>query len=1088
MANRPKVDPVVVVGVGASAGGLVALQSFFKHLPENTGMAYVVIVHLSSTHESHLADLLQLKTSMSVVQVTKSVKIEADHTYIIPPSKNLALEGGRLVLSNKEKVRDQPATINLFFESMANVCGPNCVAIVLSGSGSDGAHGLSVVKERGGLTLVQSQEEAEYDAMPQSAIVTGDVDFVLPVAQMASEIKVLYDNHANHQIAESDITALETLLDQVHAVSGHDFRNYKRPTLIRRIRRRMHLAELNSLSQYVDYVQTNPGEIKKLRNDFLLTVTQFFRDTKSFEALETNIIPKIFESLNSDESIRIWSCGCATGEEPYSLAILLLESNGVHPDNRYDINVFASDIAEDAMKVARKGWYPASIEQDVSEARLLRFYKRDGEGYRVRNELRETILFSNHNVLSDPPFAKLNMVVCRNLLIYLDRSVQKKVFELFYYALKPGGFLFLGNSESIDTNDLFIPVDKSHSVYRKNPNPKTSSILPQLGKGTKRRYDTYEKPQSASKTTTNNLEALHWKSIQPYTPAAVLLNSDFDVLHSIGGGERYLRFAPGKPTQNILIIVREEFRLELRTALYQAINKKKKCNTKPIHVQIDGKSHLVSMIVEPVEDAESNGNMAHVLFIEHEQPEPKETESSGSDGVVRSSAKPKSVQEADRIIHELEGELDRLKNQIEANMESHDSAIEDLNVSNEEQKSINEELMATTEELETSKEEQQSMNEELLTVNQELKHKVEEVRHVNSDLQNLMNATQIATLFLDRKLQIMRFTPMVTEVFNIIPADIGRQMSHVTNLLDYKDLSVDAEKVYREAIMLEREIQNTVSKQWFLVRIRPYRTVEDKIDGVVLSFIDITTIKTCEDKLQALNKSLEEMVKKRTTQVRRLASDIVLTEQNERQRIGQMLHDDLQQQLFVIKTELKLLQKTYPTLKGEDCSDLIQKIVLMLDDSIQATRDLSSTIGLPKFKGKNLVEAMTWLSDYMEGMHDLKVVVKVDDQIRLQRNELIILLIQMIRELLFNIVKHAGVDEARVSISRIQNNLRIRVEDDGAGFDVSTLSQTNGDVVSYGLKTIRERLSLFDSQIDIDSKPKGGTRVTLLMPLDQIQR
>ncbi len=1085
MASRAKTE-TVIVGIGASAGGLAALQTFFNHLPEKTGMAYVVITHLSPKHESHLADLLQQKTSISVVQVTESVVMEADHTYIIPPNKNLVIEGGRLVLSDKEKVRNMQTTIDLFFKSMAEACGKNCIAIVMSGTGSDGAEGLMAVKDHGGLTMVQSQEEAEYDSMPQSAIETGAVDIIMTVADMARDIVEIFENRADERMSEADTVAMQTLLDMVHASSGHDFRDYKRPTLIRRIRRRVQLADAKTIPEYLEYVQLNSTEIIKLRNDFLLTVTQFFRDTKSFEVLENSIIPKIFESTHPNESIRVWSCGCATGEEPYSIAILLMEKNG-HQSDRHELNVFASDISEEALKVGRLGWYPATIEKDVSASRLQRFYKKDAEGYRVRNELRETILFSNHNVLSDPPFAKLNMVVCRNLLIYLDRSIQKRVFELFYYALKPGGYLFLGNSESIDTNDLFIPVDKSNSVYRKNPNPKGANPFPSLGKGSKTRFDSLDQSRS-TKTVSVNLEALHWKSIQSYTPSALLLNSDFDVLHTIGGGERYLRYIPGKPTQNILLIVREELRLELRTALYQAIHKKKTCKTKPMNVLIDGITHQISMIVEPVEDSVSNDNLVQVVFIENDKSQKADAQGSGSDDTSRGTVKPRTMKEADRIIHELENELDRLKNQNESNMESYDTAIEDLNASNEEQKSINEELMSTAEELETSKEEQQSMNEELLTVNQELKSKVEEVRHINSDLQNLMNSTQIATIFLDRKLQIMRFTPTVKDVFNIIPSDIGRLMSHVNNLLDYKDLATDAERVYREAIMLEREVQNVESKQWFLVRVRPYRTVEDKIDGVVLSFIEITTIKTYEDKLEALNKSLESMVKKRTVQVRRLASDIVLTEQNERQRIGQMLHDDLQQQLFVIKTDLKLLQKEHPTLKGEDGIDLLQNIILLLDDSIQATRDLSSTIGLPKFKGKNLMEAMTWLIEYMEGMHDLKVEVKVDDQIRLQRNELIILLIQMIRELLFNIVKHAGVDEARVTISRTQNNLRIRVEDDGVGFDVSTLSQSTNEVVSYGLKTIRERLSLFDSQIDIDSKPKGGTRVTLLMPLEQIQR
>lgn len=1082
--DREADDGLFVVGIGASAGGLKALEAFFNHLFETSDMAFVVVVHLSPEHESQMASLLQQHTAMPVAQVEGPVQVEAGHVYVIPPGKNLTMTDGHIELS--ERSRHPHAPIDLFFRTLAETRGRQSVAIVLSGTGSDGAVGLGRIKERGGLTMVQLPEEAEYDAMPRSAIATGHVDRVLPVTELAQELQVYRQRMGRIPVLEqpevpsvAQGTILTKIFAHLRARTGHDFTHYKHATILRRLTRRLHLTGTEDLAAYLRFLHDNPEEGDHLLKDLLLTVTNFFRDPDVFAVLEKEVIPKLFEGKAPGEPVRVWVCGCATGEEAYSIAMLLCEG-AERRSCPTAPQVFASDISEGALSVAREGLYPEAITADVSAQRLNRFFDQGPGGYRIKNEVREKIVFAAHNLLQDPPFSRLDLLTCRNVLIYLKHTVHERIIELFHYGLQPDGYLFLGNAESIDSPDLFCTADKKNGLYRRRAG--LSRIRPALAAPV---GVVPQNPPAKSKAAyagqTRDVESLHRTLVIPYAPPSVIVNADHQVVHVLGGGEAYLKFTPGRPTQDLLKIVREELRLELRTALYQAFRKTERTRSRPIPVCVEGVLRQVELIVEPINEPGFAGDHVHVLFCEVDI-SPRRPEASASaeepphdpDGEGLSS-----LQEAEAVIQKLEDQLDRAKEQLHTMADEHEAANEEMTASNEEMRSINEELRSTAEELETSKEELQSVNEELLALNQELKSKIDEISGINSDLQNLMNATEIGTIFLDRHLRIKRYTPQVEDLFNITGTDVGRPLAQLTSRLGSDDLPGDAKRVLRELVMVERELQHTAVQQWFLVRLRPYHTVDGTLDGVVIAFIDITERKQYDEKLEALIETLEEMVASRTEQIRQLASELMLSEQAERQRIAQILHDDLQQMLFALQTRVGVLSESLSQQQTERLSQINTLIAQALDVTRTLTVELSPSV----LKGKDITVALDWLKLRMEDMHGLNVVVEASGPFRLP-TDVRLLVYQLVRELLFNVVKHAGIDQAFVNIIRDEDQLVVTVEDQGSGFDVAREgTQSSARQGGFGLRSVRQRLDLFGGHLDLETAPGQGTRVTFFMPL-----
>ncbi|MEN3368596.1 MAG: two-component system, chemotaxis family, CheB/CheR fusion protein [Verrucomicrobiota bacterium] len=880
--RRDPDEPCAVVGLGASAGGIAVLQQFFSDMSPESGLAFVVVMHLSPEHESNLANVIKQKTSMPVMQVMEPVKVKPNHVYVIPPNHQLTFEDSTLNLVAPQQALGRRVTIDLFFRTLAQAYGQRAVAVILSGSNSDGVIGLKHVRAQGGVTIAQDPNEAEHDSMPATAISTGMVDWVLPVAEMAPKLMEFVRNENRMKLppedpdakdpdakdpeapggetisevtqADDDEFALRDVLAYVRSQTGHDFSHYKRATVLRRVARRMQVNSVETIPHYRDFLRTHPVEARALLQDLLIGVTHFFRDQDSFAALEANI-PQLFAGRREKDQIRVWVGGCATGEEAYSIAMLLCE-HAERLEKPPSIQVFATDLDEHAIQDARAGLYPTTIEADVSLERLRRFFERDHGRYRVKKGLREKILFAAHNLLRDPPFSRIDLVSCRNLLIYLNRAAQEQVFDLFHFALKPGGLLFIGSSETGgNVQPLFSAVDAKHRLFVRRSVPRPSWRVPALPSGSETEalaragartlpplmrievdeaWANTERSQLAGKERRAVLFGeLHLKLLEEYGPPSVVVNEGHDIVHLSAKAGRYLQFIAGEPTANLLKVVDPALRSELRTSLFRASQNQETVFSAPQPVGIDGKTESVAVEVRPMRSSDPAKGFFLVLF--HRQNES-----------ARAPAGP-AAQES--IARTLDDEVEFLKEQLNTTVEQYEASNEELKASNEELQAVNEEMRSATEELETSKEELQSVNEELTTVNHELKSSVEDFSRANTDLTNLMASTDIGTIFLDRQLRIQRFTPSAQKIFNLLPADLGRPLSDITSKLAYPGFIQEAHDVLENLATTEREVR-VDEEGWFVVRIAPYRTQEDRIAGVVATFIDITRRKKAEEEMR----------------------------------------------------------------------------------------------------------------------------------------------------------------------------------------------------------------------------------------------
>lgn len=843
-----------VVGIGASAGGLPALQRLFEHMPAAHGMAFVVILHLSPRHPSSAAAILQRATRMPVVQVTSRVQIEPGHIYVIAPNLHLTMMDGLLIVEELQRPRGQHVAIDLFFRTLAQVHRERAMAVVLSGTGSDGAVGLSRVKEQGGVTLVQSPDDADHEGMPLAAIGTGAVDFVLPVGEMAQKLIDLWDNARRIQLpppgdtdsplphavpAEQEAAAEEALQEIIASLlsrTGHDFRHYKRATVLRRIERRMQVRQMHTLPEYRDLLLGDAGENKALLDDMLIGVTNFFRDRESFEAIERDIIPELFKDRAAGDEVRAWVAACASGEEAYSLAMLLADQSA-QMESPPAFQVFASDIDDDAIGVARAGAYPGSIITDVTPTRLRQYFKREDSRYRIRKALRDRILFASHNLLRDPPFSRLDMISCRNLLIYLNRDVQVRLLQTFHFALKPGGFLFLGSSESAESvSDYFIPVDKKNRIYR----ARSSGHHLQYHSPTSALYGVrlpeVSRPKLLGRRPSTYAE-LHQRALAQFAPPSVVIDREGNLVYVSEQAGRYLRMGGGEPSRNLLALALPELRLELRSAIYQVGQGGGSIECRPIELASAAEPETVAATVRAFRDEEAETDYLLVLFNRVEQ-------TPGAEQPARANGS------HDVVLSQLEAELQRKREQLQETIEYSEISTEELRASNEELQAINEELRSATEELETSKEELQSVNEELVTVNYELKVKVEETGKANDDLNNLIASTDIATIFVDSGLRIKRFTPRAVDLFSIIATDVGRSLLDLTHKLDYDQLAEDVSATFDTLRLVEREVRSTEGR-CYIVRLLPYRTNEDRIEGAVMTFFDITARRHAEEQARA---------------------------------------------------------------------------------------------------------------------------------------------------------------------------------------------------------------------------------------------
>lgn len=843
LESKPERLGPPVVGIGASAGGLDAFKTFFTALSPDSGIAFVLIPHLDPAHKSLMVELLARHTTMPVVEVENDMPTEANHVYIIPPNKYMTIRDGVLRLTGPVEGHPAQTSIDLFLRSLADDRKERSICIILSGTGSHGTLGLKAVKAAGGMAMVQDPATAKYERMPQSAIATGLADFVLPVEQMP-EVLIKYVRHAyvNDGARIEAIPGAADDLTQVLALlrthTKFDFRLYRKKMLMRRIERRMGLNHLDRIQGYLAFLRQNSQELKQLVKDLFISVTNFFRDPEAFEQLASQVIAPLVQSKESDGVIRVWVPGCATGEEAYSIAMLVQEQLSAAHKSCH-VQIFATDVDEDALVKARHALYPDSIAADLSPERMAHFFVRtDEHTYQVVKPLRETVIFAAQNLIADAPFTKLDLISCRNLLIYLEADVQKKVLTLFHFALNEGGYLFLGSSETIGRQvDLFEPLSKKWRIYRRIGPVRPERVDFPIAAATETARALQRPAEGAKTQTTNFAEVAQRLLLEQYAPAAVLINRKYEIFYYFGPCSRYLEFATGEPTHDLMLMAREGLITKLRGAIHRAIRANESAVLAGVRIKRNGGYLPARVTVRPVQAPKS---VEGLLLITFEEQAPSAQPNAPSNLPAQGEAGD------DAALRQLENELSVTREDLQSTIEEMESANEELKASNEEAMSMNEEFQSANEELETSKEELQSLNEELNTVNNQLQDKVSELETTNNDMTNLLNCTNLATIFLDTHLRIKLYTPAATKLFNLIPSDIGRSIGDITAGFRDPDLLDHAQQVLRQLTPLEKEV-STGEDGWWTRRIMPYRTTDNRIEGVVLTFVDITERKRSAD-------------------------------------------------------------------------------------------------------------------------------------------------------------------------------------------------------------------------------------------------
>ncbi len=827
-----------IVGIGASAGGLEALEQFLSNVPENSNIAFVVVQHLDPTREDAMAELLRRITTMEVVQAKDRQEIKPNTAYIIPPNKTMSIFKGKLFLFEPIEPRGLRFPIDFFLRSLADDQQESGIGVILSGMGTDGTLGVQAIREKSGLVLVQSPETAKFNGMPRSVIDSGLADVVAPANELPriiiSHLKHYHDNGLKPMADKKDKSAIDKIIILLRLRTGNDFSMYKKSTIYRRIERRMNIHKIDKIAAYVKLLQENNKELDILYKELFIGVTTFFREPGQWEILKKKVIPALLAEKPSGYILRAWVAGCSSGEEAYSLAIIFKEAiETIKPKGNYSIQIFATDIDTDAINKARKGLFPINITNDVSLARLNRFFVRSENTYRINAEIREMVVFAPQNIIMHPPFTKLDILTCRNLLIYLDSEVQKKLIVLFHYSLNPGGYLMLGNSETVGSfTHLFTPIQSKFRIFVRNEAvapPETVDFPATFTQVS------YGGPANPKVKTVENLQAtIEQLLLQQFVPASVIINQKGDILYINGRTGKYLEPASGKANWNIHAMAKEGLRNELSVALQKVIRQKNSLSIHNIKVGTNGGMQALDLTIQWIEKPENLRGTVLVVF--NDIPGIAETNipRKFNKGVRR-----------DTRIFELELELQRAREEQQAALEEMQTSQEELTSSNEELQSTNEELQSTNEELTTSKEEMQSLNEELQTVNVELQSKVDELSRINNDMKNLLNSTDIATLFLDNWLNVRRFTTSITNIIKLIQSDIGRPITDLSSELNYPELVNDANDVLGSLISKEKAV-STANGVWYNVRIMPYKTIDAKIDGVVITFTDITKSKKLE--------------------------------------------------------------------------------------------------------------------------------------------------------------------------------------------------------------------------------------------------
>ena len=847
-----------IIGIGASAGGLEALERFLRNVPEKSGMAFVVVQHLDPTREGMMVELLERITAMPVFQVLENTSVKPDCVYLIPPNRDMSLFHGALHLFEPAAPRGLRLPIDYFFRSMADDRQERSIGVILSGMGTDGTLGLKAIKEKEGMVFVQEPASAKFDGMPRSAIHTGLVDIVAPAEELPLKIidylkqKPLMGG-PGQGLSDKDRTAFEKIAILLRSQTGHDFSLYKQTTVYRRIERRMAIHQIEELTAYIRFLQENPQELQVLFKELLIGVTSFFRDLEAWEQMKEQVIPELFSGHAPNQPLRAWVPACSTGEEAYSLAIIFKEVlEQVKPPANFSLKVFATDLDDDAIGKARQGLYTPNIAADVAPERLRRFFIEEEHGYRVGKEIRDMVVFAPQNIIMDPPFTKIHLLICRNLLIYLVPELQKKLLALFHHSLNPGGVLFLGSAETVGIlTDLFEPLKGKARFYRRLEATEHTELFQFPSPGLRLPASMPEAAPALAKAQNHipNLENLANELIlKRYAPAAVLVSDKGDILYTSGRTGKYLEPTAGKANWNIFAMAPAGLHYKLNRSFHQAIRQNSTVTLKNVKIDTDGDKQTVDVTIQPLVEPKVLRRLAMIVFTDVRMP-PQ----------TKSSHRNKRIPVCKTRAAELELELEQSRRELRSVRQEMQSSQEELLSAYEELQSTNEELQSTNEETTTSKEELQSLNEELQTVNYELQTKLDELYLLNNDMKNLLESTDIAILFLDNALCVRRFTAQTAKIIKLIPGDLGRPITDIVSTLTYPELDEDAQKVLRTLEFMEKSV-TTSDGRWFRVRIMPYRTLDNKIDGLVLTFTDITASKTLEIAQRATEDDLEKRI------------------------------------------------------------------------------------------------------------------------------------------------------------------------------------------------------------------------------------
>jgi len=853
-SDVPKTDATKsdfpIVGIGASAGGLEALVSFLGNVPKNSGLAFVIVQHMEQTRKSVLEELLQSATNMKVMQVKDNISIQPDCVYVIPPNKDMSIQHRVLHLSDHIAPHTLQLPIDFFFRSLADDQQDSSIGVILSGMGTDGTLGLKAIKEKGGIVFIQEPSSAKFDGMPGSAIAAGLADVISPVDTLPSKIVDYLENKPLIKRTEEDpadnvVSSFDNIMILLRSQTGHDFSSYKKNTIDRRIERRMGVHQIDKIATYVLYLQKNPQELDLLFKEFLIGVTSFFREPMEWKLLKDKVLPAILAERAPSNTIRVWVSGCSTGEEAYSLAIVFKEVLAqLEPSQDFSMQIFATDLDREAIDKAREGVFSANIAEDMSSERLKRYFVKVDRGYQVIKSIRDMVIFAQQNMIKDPPFTKIDILTCRNLLIYLTPELQKKLLPLFHYSLNPGGVLFLGSAEAVGNfTDLFRPLDRKSRLYQR--------LQPLL------QMEPVEFPTTFAPTHTavnqqsaavQNIQSLADKVVlQYYAPSTVLVNGKGDILYISGRTGKYLEPAVGKVNWNIFAMAREGLNYKLSNTFYKALRQKETVTFKNAVVKHEGGSQRVDIIVNPLTEPEALCGLVMIVF---------------NDVVTASAIETTNITEqipASQREEELERELMQARQVYQVASTEMQISQEELKSSNEELQSSNEEIQSTNEELTTTKEEVQFLNEELKTVNFELQAKVDDMSLFTSDTKNLLDSTKIATLFLDNTMCVKRFTDQMSVVSKLISSDAGRPITDIASELIYPELTEDVSEVLRTLKTVEKQVMS-LNGSWFNACILPYRTLEDKIDGVVITFVNITEFKVLEAELLKTKSALEQRI------------------------------------------------------------------------------------------------------------------------------------------------------------------------------------------------------------------------------------